>query len=99
LGHVDTGGTFEIKRVPVRPSQWKTALLSIHLTGRMILFKTVSKQQYEVRLNFREVPADLTLSQASQLLISQDSIRQPQRSVAASLQPPKDPTSKINPLH
>jgi hypothetical protein len=72
FGHIDNGGTFEIERVPVGPSQWKTALLSIHLTGRMILFKTVSKQQYEVRMNFREVPADLTLSQANELLISQD---------------------------
>jgi hypothetical protein len=87
FGHIDNGGTFEIERVPVGPSQWKTALLSIHLTGRMILFKTVSKQQYEVRSNFREVPADLTLSQANELLISQDSTRQVQRSGAARLQP------------
>ena len=86
FGHIDNGGTFEIERVPVGPSQWKTALLSIHLTGRMILFKTVSRQQYEVRLNFREVPADLTLSQAKELLISQTSTRQTQRSGAASLQ-------------
>lgn len=91
FGHIDNGGTFEIERVPVGPSQWKTALLSIHLTGRMILFKTVSRQQYEVRLNFREVPADLTLSQANELLISQDPSRQ-QGSGAASLQPPKNST-------
>ena len=68
FGHIDNGGTFEIGRVQVGPSQWKTALLSIHLTGRMILFKTINKQQYEVRSNFREVPADLTLSQANELL-------------------------------
>jgi hypothetical protein len=90
LGHIDTGGTFEIGRVQVGPSQWKTALLNIQLTGRMILFKTVSKQQYEVRSNFREVPADLTLSQANELLISQDATRQVKRSGAASLQAPKD---------
>jgi hypothetical protein len=75
LGHIDNGGTFEIGRVQVGPSQWKTAVLNIHLSGRMILFKTVSKQQYEVRSSFREVPADLTLSQANELLISQDSTR------------------------
>jgi hypothetical protein len=89
LGHIDTGGTFEIERVQVGPSsRWKTALLSLHLTGRMILFKTVSKQQYEVRTGFREVPADLTLSQANELLISEDSTRQLRGSGAASLQAP-----------
>jgi hypothetical protein len=43
-------------------------LLNIQLTGRMILFKTISKQQYEVRSNFRAVPGDLSLSDANQLL-------------------------------
>jgi hypothetical protein len=101
FGHIDNGGTFEIERVAVGPSQWKTALLNIQLTGRMILFKTVSKQQYEVRLNFLEVSADLTLSQANELLISQDSTHKVQRSGAASLQPSKHPTSisKISHLH
>jgi hypothetical protein len=70
LGHIDNGGTFEIGRVRVGPSQWKTALLNIQLSGRMILFKTVSKQQFEVRSDFREVPGDLTLPQANDLLVA-----------------------------
>ena len=68
FGHIDTGGTIEVGRVQVGPSQWKTALLNIQLTGRMILFKTISKQQYEVRSNFRAVSGDLSLSDANQLL-------------------------------
>ena len=71
LGHIDSGGTFEIERTPVAPTQWKTSRLSIHLSGRMILFKTVSKQQDESRSDFREVPADLTLAQANDLLASE----------------------------
>jgi hypothetical protein len=70
LGHIDNGGTIEIGRVQVGPSQWKTALLNIQLSGRMILFKTISKQQYETRSNFRAVPADLSLSDANRLLVS-----------------------------
>jgi hypothetical protein len=69
FGHIDNGGTIEVGRVQVGPSQWKTALLNIQLTGRMILFKTISKQQYEVRSNFRAVPGDLSLSDANQLLV------------------------------
>ncbi|MGC2324635.1 MAG: hypothetical protein WA463_18515 [Terriglobales bacterium] len=70
LGHIDTGGTIEIGRVQVGPSQWKTALLNIQLSGRMILFKTISKQQYETRSNFRAVAGDLSLSEANDLLVS-----------------------------
>ena len=69
LGHIDNGGTIEIGRVQVGPSQWKTALLNIQLSGRLIFFKTINKQQYEVRSNFRAVPGDLSLSDANQLLV------------------------------
>ena len=70
FGHIDTGGTIEIGRVQVGPLQWKTALLNIQLSGRMILFKTISKQQYETRSNFRAVAGDLSLSEANELLVS-----------------------------
>ena len=83
FGHVDEGGAFDIERVQVAPAQWKTSLLNIHVSGRMLLFKTVSKQQFEVRSNFREVPPDLTLYQAHDLLVSQASAR-PVRSAASS---------------
>lgn len=33
LGHIDTGGTVEIGRVEVGPSQWKTALINVQLSG------------------------------------------------------------------
>jgi len=86
LGHIDNGGTIDVGRVQVGPSQWKTALLNIQLTGRMILFKTISKQQYEVRSNFRAVPGDLSLSDANELLVSPilrsgTATRQPPRSI------------------
>ena len=67
--HIDNGGTIEIGRVQVGPSQ-KTALLNIQLSGRMILFRTISKQQYETRSNFRAVPGDLSLVEANELLVS-----------------------------
>jgi hypothetical protein len=68
LGHIDNGGTIEIGRVQVGPSQWKTALINIQLSGRLVFFKTISKQEYETRSNFRPVAGDLSLMEASQLL-------------------------------
>jgi hypothetical protein len=70
LGRIDNGGTVKIGRVEVGPSQWKTALIDIQLSGRLIMFKTINKRQYEVRSDFREVPGDLSFSQANDLTIS-----------------------------
>jgi hypothetical protein len=68
FGHIDNGGTMEIGRVQVGPSQWKTALINLQLSGRLVFFKTISKQEYETRSDFRAVSGDLSLLEASQLL-------------------------------
>jgi hypothetical protein len=69
LGRVDSG-TVELGRVPVGPQQWKTAFINIHFTGRLAIFKTISKEQYERRSDFRAVSNDLSLSDAKDLLVS-----------------------------
>ena len=70
LGRIDNGGTVLIGRVEVGPSQWKTALIDIQMSGRLVIFKTINKRQHEVRSNFRPVPGDLSFSQANDLTIS-----------------------------
>jgi hypothetical protein len=67
LGRID-GGTVELGRVPVGPQEWKTAFINIHFTGRLAIFKTISKEQYERRSDFRVVSSDLSLSDAKALL-------------------------------
>ena len=69
LGRVDSG-TVELGRVPVGPQEWKTAFINIHFTGRLAIFKTISKEQYERRSDFRVVSSDLSLSDAKDLLAS-----------------------------
>jgi hypothetical protein len=68
LGTSTNGGTMEIGRIQVGPSQWKTALINIQLSGRLVFFKTINKQQYETRSDFHAVSSDLSLLEASQLL-------------------------------
>lgn len=68
FGHIDDGGTIEIGRVQVAPSQWKTALINVQLSGRMVFFKTIDKKEYETRSNFRAVSDELSLLEASRLL-------------------------------
>lgn len=59
-------------RPPVRFSLilCQTALINVRLTGRLLLFKTISTQHYETRSNFQVFPGDLSLSDANDLLLS-----------------------------
>jgi hypothetical protein len=42
--------------------------MNIQLSGRLVFFKTISKQQYETRSDFRVVSGDLSLFEARPLL-------------------------------
>ena len=68
LGYINKGGVFAIHRQRVNPTHWKTDLIDIHVAGRVLLFKTVNKEQHEVRSGFRAVPESTTLEQAQALL-------------------------------
>ena len=70
LGRIGKGGTFDIERIQVSATHWKTQLVDIHVAGRMLLFKTISKQQHEARSDFEPVPMDLDLKHAEELLRS-----------------------------
>lgn len=68
LGYVEKGGAFELHREQVSPTRWKTDLVNVHVAGRVILFKSVSKDHYEARSEFQPVPTSISLSDAKQLL-------------------------------
>jgi hypothetical protein len=68
LGHVDKGGSFEIHRVRVSAAHWKTDLVEVHIQGKVLMLKTVSKDQREARSDFRPVPNGTTLAEAKQML-------------------------------
>jgi hypothetical protein len=68
LGRVEKGGTFQIEREQVAENRWKTSLLDVHISGRVVLFKAISKDQREVRSNFQPVSSDLSVPGAVALL-------------------------------
>ena len=70
FGSIANGGTVELGRIEVGPSQWKTSRVHIQLSGRLAFFKTISKRQDETRSDFRSVPPDLSLREGNQLLSS-----------------------------
>jgi hypothetical protein len=68
LGHLDKGGSFEVKQEPVAPGDWELTVLNVHMTGRALFFKSISEQQQFYRTEFKRVPDTLTLAQADEIL-------------------------------
>lgn len=71
LGRLYKGGWFDLERVRVSSTDWKTEVLEVHVAGRAILFKTIAKESRERRSAFREVPRDTSLSEAKRMLDSE----------------------------
>jgi len=76
IGHLDKGGTFEVKQAEVAPHHWEVTKLDIHMKGKAVLFKSISIQQSESRSNFQRVSDDLTLEQAAEMLSRPDVLAQ-----------------------
>ena len=79
LGRIEKGGTFVIERTPVSSTHWKTSRVSVHVTGHIIVFKSISKQQDERRSDFHPLPEGTTLAQAEALLNQTDGHGSPGR--------------------
>jgi hypothetical protein len=72
LGHLDPGGTFDVRQQEVAPNHWEITFLKVNMKGKALFFKNIDVQQHEMRSDFRQVPETLTLSQAKDLLQKQD---------------------------
>jgi len=68
LGHLDKGGHFEVRQEEVVPGHWDMTTMSLEMTGKALLFKTIGVQKKESRRDFHQVSDDLTLTQAADIL-------------------------------
>lgn len=68
LGYLDKGGTFEVKQAQVAPDYWELTFLKVEMKGRALFFKTIGVQQFYTRSHFKQVPDNLTLAAAEQML-------------------------------
>ena len=67
LGHIDQGGHFSLQRKEVDPQNWKSDRISVHVTGRILMLKSLAQSKDVVRTEIRAVPQTLTLAQAAQV--------------------------------
>ena len=68
IARLNQGGTISINRIRVAPGIWKTSSSRVNIDGRLVLFKTISKQQDEVHSDFTSVAPDTSIAQALQQL-------------------------------
>ena len=73
FGRLYKDGWFRLERTHVGATDsgagdWKTRLLEIHMAGRAMLFKTISRETSEVRGGFERVPTGLSLEQAAAIV-------------------------------
>jgi hypothetical protein len=71
LGHLDKGGTFDVKQQEVAPGYWELTVLNVRMRGKALFFKTIAVQQNYSRSEFTRVPKDLTIAQAAEILKKQ----------------------------
>jgi hypothetical protein len=75
LGEVSDGSSFSITREEVFPGQWKTAKLSIHVNGSMLLLKSFSRDEDSSHYDFKKVANNLSVAQAAAIAYSNASGR------------------------
>lgn len=67
LGHLDRGGTFDVRRQEIAPGYWAITRLKVNMNGKILFFKTIAVQQDETHSDFQRIPDATTLTQAEEL--------------------------------
>jgi hypothetical protein len=68
LGRLNRGGWFQLQRIQVSATDWKTERLEVHMMGRALLVKSFAREASERRGGFQPVPAGMSLALGINLL-------------------------------
>lgn len=67
LGRLDSDGSFDLTRRKVDPARWKSADIRVHIQGRVLLLKSLSKEQDARRTDIRAISKEISLAEAARL--------------------------------
>jgi hypothetical protein len=67
LGKVSQDGKVSLTREEVSPGNWKTSHVSVHMDGKLLLMKSISRDQESVHRDFKEIPRPLSVAEANAL--------------------------------
>lgn len=71
LGRIEQGGYFTLERVPVDSNNWKSFHISVHVQGKILMLKSLTREQETRRTEIHVLPQHLSLEQAAQLSLPQ----------------------------
>jgi hypothetical protein len=71
LGHLDRGGSFDVRQARVGTNIWQVERLNVNMKGKALFFKTISVQQDETYSHFQQLPDDITLQEAADRLVKE----------------------------
>ncbi len=68
IGHLDKGGHFRVQQADLGDGSWEITAMSLKMTGKILLFKSLSITSDEIFSDFQPVPSDLTFAKGVELL-------------------------------
>jgi hypothetical protein len=68
FGRMNQGGTFNVERRELAPGIWQITESHVHIDGHVLLFKTISEQDDEVKTDFHPTPPNTSLAEAATIL-------------------------------
>jgi hypothetical protein len=68
FGHLDRGGTITMLQARLDDGNWQPTSLTVHLTGKVLLFKSLNVKQNVTFSDYRPAPKDMTLAEGLQFL-------------------------------
>lgn len=89
IGHLDKGGHFRVQQADVGDGTWDITEMSLSITGRILLFRSLSMVSDEVLSDFRRVPGNLTFAQGVEMLKMEEA--KPEHAAATTSQAKKTP--------
>jgi hypothetical protein len=67
LGHIDKDSYFRVTRVPVTVTDWKSTRIEVHLDGKLLLFKSISRDEEATHSAAAPLPPNLSLAEVATL--------------------------------
>ena len=67
LGHIEKDSRFRVTRTPVTATDWKSTRIEVHLDGKILLLKSISRDQDAHHSGAEPLPLHLSLAQAAAL--------------------------------
>jgi len=71
LGRLDKGGHFRVQQADVGDGTWEITDMNLRITGKILMFKSISMISDEVYSDFQRVPANLTFAKGVEMLKSE----------------------------